>query len=77
MKEINPIRNQEISTSIEGARLNKLKQGKKSSPKKQIHIPDNVVISRMVKEMNNYLNTIGKDDVKIKIYICVLIFFYV
>ena len=68
MKEINPIRNQEISTIIEGERLNKLKQGKKSSPKKQIHLPDAVVISRMVKAMNNYLNTIGKSDVKIKIY---------
>lgn len=68
MKEINPIRNQEISTIIERARLNKLKQVKKSSPKIQIHLPDSVVISRMVQAMNNYLNTVGKSDVKIKIY---------
>jgi len=68
MKEINPIRNQEICTLTEGARLNRLKQAKKSSPPKKTHLPDAVVISRMVKAMNNYLNTIGKSDVKIKIY---------
>ena len=68
MTEINPIRNQEISPIIEGTRLNELEQDKKSSSKNQKHLPDAVVISRMVKAMNNYLSIIGKRDVEIKIY---------
>jgi uncharacterized FlaG/YvyC family protein len=68
MKEINPIRNQEINPLKEGAGLNKLNQSKKFSPQKQPHPPDAVVMSRLVQAMNNYLNIIGKSDVKIKIY---------
>lgn len=68
MSEINPIRNQEINTLKEVAELNKLRQKKKSSSKKQLSPPDAVVISRLVRAMNNYLNIVGKSDMKIKIY---------
>ena len=69
MKEIGPIRNREINTLTEGVGLKKLNQIKKAAyPKKQKHLPDTVAVSRMVKAMNNYLNTIGRSDVKIKIY---------
>jgi len=69
MEEIRPTRNREISTPTEGVRLKKLNQIKKTAyPKKQKHLPDAVVVSRMVKAMNNYLNTIGRSDVQMKIY---------
>lgn len=68
MKEINPIRNQEIDTLREGVKLNKLSQSKKSSSKIQPPSSDAVVISRLVQAMNDYLSIIGKSDVKIKIY---------
>jgi len=68
MKEINPIGNQVINALKEGVELNKFSQNKKSSSKKQPLPPDAVVISRLVQAMNDYLNIIGKNDVKIKIY---------
>jgi uncharacterized FlaG/YvyC family protein len=69
MEAIGPIRNQEISTHKEGVGLEKLSQSKKAAyPKKNTLPPDAVVISRMVQAMNNYLNTTGRSDVKIKAY---------
>jgi len=68
MNEINPIRNQEINTLKEVVELNKLRQSKKSSSKKQVLPSDAVVISRLVQAMNNYLNIMGKNDVKIKVF---------
>ena len=69
MEEIGPIQNREISTLTEGVGLKKLNQIKKAGyPKKRKHLPDAIVVARMVKAMNNYLNSIGRCDVQIKIY---------
>jgi uncharacterized FlaG/YvyC family protein len=68
MGAMDPIQNQEIRTIKEGVGLNKLNQSAKACPEKQTHTSDVVVISRIVQAMNNYLNTIGRSDVKIKVY---------
>jgi len=68
MEAIGPIRNQEINTLKERVELNNFSQGKKFSTQKQPLPPDAVVISRLVQAINNYLNIIDRNDVKIKVY---------